>query len=110
MVDAISELHKDFDRTLRKIEWFEVKEKEKGLDIRENREFREWLSLSANIAERIFLLEGKDKYHVAGEDERLERKNRTFREWIMKVEDGNDKDSSGKKKDFREGKVSKRNE
>jgi hypothetical protein len=61
MVDTLIELRKDFDRTLLKKAEFETMMAEKEFDIRIVKEYREWLSLSANIAERICLLESKEK-------------------------------------------------
>jgi len=85
MVDVVSELRKDFDRTLKKIAEFETKESKTGLDIRENREFREWLSLSSNIAERIFLLERKDRYFGYDADKVSELKEGLFDgDWVGK--------------------------
>ncbi len=101
MVDAIEELHKDFDRTLKKIAEFEAKEKEKSLDIRENREFREWLSLSANIAERLFLLELKDKGFGYDAKKVANLRDGLFGDWMDKVNKDDTKKRAGKG-DYRE--------
>lgn len=101
MVDAIEELHKDFDRTLKKIAEFESKEKEKVLDIRENREFREWLSLSANIAERIFLIELKDKGFGYNAKKVSDLRDNLFGDWVDKVDNDDTKKRAGKA-DYRE--------
>ena len=98
MVDVVSELRKDFDRTLKKIAEFEDKEKEKGLDIRETREYREWLSLSSNIAERVFLLEHKDRYFGYNEDKVAELKQGLFSgDWIGKKKESAKKDYTEKR-------------
>ena len=105
MVDVIAELRKDFNRTLKKIGEFETKESKTGLDIRETREFREWLSLSSNIAERVFLLEHKDRYFGYNEDKVAELKKGLFDgDWVGK------KKQSATEKNFIEKKGSAESE
>jgi hypothetical protein len=101
MADTLTELNKDFDRTLKKIAEFEALEKEKALDIRQNREYREWLSLSANIAERIFLIELKDKGFGYNAKKVSDLRDNLFGDWADKVDKVDIKKRAGKE-DYRE--------
>jgi hypothetical protein len=101
MADTLTELRKDFDRTLKRIAEYEAKEQERVLDLKDTKEYREWLSLSANIAERIFLLEARDR-GIGFDGERSNRvRQEAFGDWLTKV-DKTDSKKRGAGKDYRE--------
>jgi len=102
MVSVLEELRKDFNRTLKKIAEFEDKEKNGELDLRSTKEYREWLALSANVAERIFLLELRDR-GIGFDGERSNRvRQEAFGDWLSKVGTEKTDDSKRRSKDFRE--------
>jgi hypothetical protein len=97
-MDSLKELQNHYERVMLRIKSYEEKN---SLDSRQLRDYREWISLAGNLAEKIFDLENKEKFHgFDGERSNRMRQN-AFGEWVNKI----DTEKESKKKEIAEFRV-----